>query len=282
MNPDQYCLEKIKASHSNFALAFLFLNKKKRQALNALYAFCREVDDIVDNYDNKIYAKKRLDEWRTEINQLYNNKPQHLISRALLPHIHSFHLRKKYFIEIIDGMEMDININRYDSFKDLELYCYRAASTVGLLSASIFGYSHQSTLKYAKDLGIALQLTNIIRDIDEDSFRGRIYIPKEVLNKFGVTEEDVFNRSSTFGLHNMIDTLSVKAQDFYKSSMEHLAKEDRHKQKPGLIMGNIYFTLLKKITKNNKAKSFEGKIKISSLYKFFIAMTTFFGKTWIN
>ena len=184
MSPQDYCKQKTKESHSSFLFAFLFLSPKRRNALTALYAFCREVDDIADECEEYDTGKKKLDWWRLEIDRMYNNKPQHPVTNALKLYIADYELDKAYFIEIIDGMEMDLNFTRYESFKQLHLYCYRVASTVGILSAQIFGYKDSKTLKYAHNLGIALQLTNIIRDIGEDARRGRIYIPLDELKKF--------------------------------------------------------------------------------------------------
>ena len=165
MSPQDYCKQKTKESHSSFLFAFIFLGQKKRNALTALYAFCREVDDIADECKEYNIGKSKLDWWRLEIDRLYNNKPQHPITKALEPYISDYELDKAYFIEIINGMEMDLNFNRYDNFKQLQLYCYRVASTVGILSAQIFGYKDAKTLKYAHNLGVALQLTNIIRAV---------------------------------------------------------------------------------------------------------------------
>ena len=192
MSPDQYCSKKLKDSRSNFAIAFIFLSTNKKRALNALYAFCREVDDIADECKEYEIGKAKLDWWRDEIQRMFDNNPQHPVSKALLPHLENFHLNQEYFIEIIDGMEMDLNFNRYESFKQLQLYCYRVASVVGILSAKIFGFKNPQTNKYAHNLGIALQLTNIIRDIGEDARRGRIYVPLDQLDANNISEIDIY------------------------------------------------------------------------------------------
>src|SRR5690606_30767548 len=165
MSPQEYCQEKAAASGSSFYYSFLFLPKPQREAITALYAFCREVDDIADECHEELVARSKLAWWRLEIGNLYNGQPQHPVTEALGPAVESYQLNEEYFQEIIDGMEMDLEQNRYAEFKHLQLYCYRAASVVGLLSASIFGFSNHRTLKYAHDLGLAFQLTNIIRDI---------------------------------------------------------------------------------------------------------------------
>ena len=282
MTPEQYCQQKTKASHSSFAFAFFFLSKEKRLALNALYAFCREVDDIVDDSSHKNNRKKKLDAWRLEIDRLFNQAPQHPVSLGLLPHLDTFKLDKKNFVAIMDGMEMDLNYNRYASYRELHLYCYRAASVVGLLSANIFGYTNKATLKYAHDLGIALQITNIIRDIAEDSERRRIYIPQDLLKKYEISEKDVLHNKNNKQMKLLIDEVSVHALQFYQSAMKHLPHEDRDAQKPGLIMGNIYFMLLQKIMKINNGFTFNNKVSLSTSRKLIIAITTVLGKSWIR
>ena len=199
MTPEQYCEDKAVKSGSSFYSSFRFLPAPKRLAITALYAFCREVDDVVDETHNDAVARKTLDWWRAEIDNLYAGGPQHPVTRALLPHIKAFDLQRELFLEIIDGMEMDLDIPNYASFKDLQLYCYRVASVVGQLSAQIFGYTDRKTLKYAHDLGLAFQLTNIIRDVGEDARRGRVYLPQDDLERFRIREAQIAN-GDTSGL----------------------------------------------------------------------------------
>ncbi len=177
MTPQQYCQEKTANSGSSFYYSFMFLPKQKREAITALYAFCREVDDIADECTDLQIAQTKLNWWRSEIENLYLGQPQHPVSKALVEPIKTYNLNAEHFIEIIDGMEMDLNFNRYEDFKQLQLYCYRVASVVGLLSAQIFEFNNRKTLKFAHDLGMAFQLTNIIRDVGEDARRNRIYLP---------------------------------------------------------------------------------------------------------
>ncbi len=165
MSPQEYCQTKAAASGSSFYYSFLFLPKDRREAITALYAFCREVDDIADECTDIHIARTKLAWWRTEVANLYAENPQHPVTKALSSVIHTYDLNEEHFQEIIDGMEMDLEQNRYADFKQLQLYCYRVASVVGLLSASIFGFSNRNSLKYAHDLGLAFQLTNIIRDM---------------------------------------------------------------------------------------------------------------------
>lgn len=282
MSPEQYCFQKTQSSKSNFALGFLFLTKQKKMALTALYAFCREVDDIVDECKDYKTGKRRLDGWRVEIDRLFEKKPQHPVSRALLPHLSTYNLSKEYFLEIIDGMEMDLNFHRYENFKQLQLYCYRAASVVGLLSARIFGFTNKDTLKYAHDLGIALQLTNIIRDLGEDARRGRIYVPLDLLDQFSLTEDDILSSKRNGKLTLLVKYLGDQANDFYRSAMHRLPKEDVRKQLPGLIMGNIYYALLRKVVSNEPDNLLNISTGLSPMKKILVATTTFFGMSWIK
>ena len=281
MNPQDYCKQKTKESHSNFLFAFVFLPKKKRDALTALYAFCREVDDIVDESKEQ-NGKGKLSWWRLEIDRLFNGNPQHPVTKALELHIKEYDLNKAYFTEIIDGMEMDLNMNRYQNFKELQLYCYRVASTVGILSAQIFGYKDSKTLNYAHNLGIALQLTNIIRDIGEDAKRGRIYIPLDELKKIGITEREILQNINGEKIRNLILIQSNRAQSFYKLAINLLPQIDKKNQKPGLIMANIYYVLLSKITSNQPENILLNKIGLSTIKKFFIALFTFLNYKWIK
>ena len=282
MSPQNYCKQKTKESHSSFLFAFIFLSQKRRSALTALYAFCREVDDVVDECKEYKISKNKLDWWRLEIDRLYNNEPRHPVTKALEPHISHYELDKAYFVEIIDGMEMDLNFNRYESFKQLQLYCYRVASTVGILSAQIFGYKDSKTLKYAHNLGIALQLTNIIRDIGEDASRGRIYIPIDELKKLNITETEILKNINTKKMRDLIQIQIKRAHDYYKLAISNLPDEDKINQKPGLMMGNIYYVLLSKIKKNSSKNILNQKIELSNLRKFLIVVLTSFNYRWIK
>jgi phytoene synthase len=205
MSPQAYCQQKAAASGSSFYYSFLFLPKAKREAITALYAFCREVDDVADECTDINIARTKLAWWRNEIRQLYADSPQHPVTKALLPAIHAYKMDEEHFLEIIDGMEMDLDQNRYKDFKQLQLYCYRVASVVGLLSVQIFGYANRNTLKYAHDLGMAFQLTNIVRDIGEDARRGRIYIPLDEIKKAGLSETDILHGHHSAKMQELID-----------------------------------------------------------------------------
>ena len=191
MTPDQYCQEKAAASGSSFYYSFLFLPPERRRAITALYAFCREVDDVVDETIDPQLAAAKLAWWRLEVANLFAGKPQHPVTKALGPLREKFSLTADRLNEIIDGMEMHLTQTRYIDWAGLERYCYRVAGAVGLLAAGIFGYRDSRTLEYAKNLGIAFQLTNIIRDVGEDARKNRIYLPMDDLMKFGVLASDI-------------------------------------------------------------------------------------------
>tara|TARA_B110000003_G_scaffold105_1_gene140 strand:- start:2774 stop:3622 length:849 start_codon:yes stop_codon:yes gene_type:complete len=282
MTPQQYCINKTNKSGSSFLPAFYFLGKEKKMALTALYAFCREVDDIVDGCDDYKEGRKKLNWWSLEVSRLFSGTPQHPVTKLLVNYIYKFDLDEKYFNEIIDGMEMDLNFNRYENFTKLQLYCYRAASAVGILSAKIFGFNNINTLKYAHDMGIALQLTNIIRDLGEDAKRGRIYIPLDELKLFDLTETDILNCTNHKKIKKLVIFLSERAQNFFFSAVEHLPAEDKRKQLPGLMMGNIYFVLLKKIVTSDPEKILNKRTLLSPYRRVIIALTCFMNYTWIK
>ena len=281
MTPQEYCKQKTKESHSSFLSAFIFLKKEKREALTALYAYCREVDDIADECLDHEIASKKLNWWREEVERLFKGEPQHPVSKALHPFLSHFNLSKNYFIEIIDGMEMDVKFNRYESFEQLELYCYRVASCVGILSAHIFGFKNKDTLTFAKNLGIALQLTNIIRDLGEDARRGRIYIPLDELKKLGVSEEEIISLKNSEKIKILVQNQSDRAKKFYDLASKTLPIEDKKSQKISLVMGNIYYVLLKEIVKDNPEKILNQKTILPGFRKMRISILTMLGFSFI-
>lgn len=279
MTPEEYCQDKTAKSGSSFYYSFLFLPKTKRRAITALYAFCREVDDIADaEMDNKI-KRIKLEWWRSEIESLFEGSAHHPVSQALVSPIKSFKLEKKYFLEIIDGMEMDLEKVRFANFEELNLYCYRVAGVVGLLSASIFGYKDPKTLEYATKLGLALQLTNIIRDVYEDSLRNRLYLPLDELEKFGVTEKEIFNRQDTESFHKLISFHADRAHQCYRDAFDTLPLQDRYDQKTGTIMAAIYENTLNEM-ELDKLQVLRHKIVIPTLRKVIIALKIFFKEWW--
>ncbi|MGB2832354.1 MAG: presqualene diphosphate synthase HpnD [Methylotenera sp.] len=276
MTPQQYCQEKAAKSGSSFYYSFMFLPKQKREAITALYAFCRVIDDIVDELTDLEIAQVKLNWWREEIKNLYNNQPQHPISKALLAPIKTYQLDAEHFLEIIDGMEMDLKFNRYENFKQLQLYCYRVASVVGLLSAQIFGFTNRKTLKYAHDLGLAFQLTNITRDVGEDARRNRIYLPLDELAKFKVTEDDILQSRESESVKQLLDYQIERAESYYDRALNALPQEDKKSQRVGLIMAAIYRTLLREIKADGAQKVLNSHTSLGALRKLYLASLVWF------
>jgi len=274
MTPKQYCQEKAAKSGSSFYYSFMFLPKQKREAITALYAFCREVDDVVDECTELKVAQVKLAWWKDEIRNLYQNKPIHPVTKALEPVIKQYQLSEEHFLEIIDGMEMDLNFNRYEDFKQLQLYCYRVASVVGILSAQIFGFKNRKTLKFAHDLGMAFQLTNIIRDVGEDARRNRIYIPLDELARFNITEEDILRSRESEAVKKLLENQIERAETYYDKALHELPAEDKKSQRVGLIMTAIYRTLLREIKADGAEKVLNARISLGTLRKLWIAFST--------
>ncbi len=276
MTPLEYCKQKAAQSGSSFTVSFIFLPKTQRDAMTVLYGFCREVDDVVDECSDFRVAQTKLNWWKSEVANLYANTPQHPVTKALQPFIGQFNLAQEHFLEIIDGMEMDLKFNRYEDFKQLQLYCYRVASVVGLLSAQIFGFKNRKTLKYAHDLGMAFQLTNIIRDVGEDARRGRIYLPLDELKKAKVTEEDILQGRESPAVKELIEYQIERAESYYDKALRELPAEDTKQQRTGLMMAAIYRTLLREIKTDSAEKVLNSRTSIPPLRKFMLAMQTYF------
>ena len=249
---------------------------ERRLAITALYAFCREVDDVVDECNDAGVARIKLAWWRSEIANTFNEQPQHPVTQALLPAIKRYNLAAEHFLEIIDGMEMDLDQNRFADFKSLHLYCYRVASVVGLLSAEIFGYRDRKTLKYAHDLGMAFQLTNIIRDVGEDARRNRIYLPLDEMARFGVTEADIMSYQETEAFSRLMDFQVERALHYYRQAFDQLPAIDRKPQRTGLIMAAIYQTLLTEIHSDG-CKVLSTRTSLPPLRKLWLAL-----KAWVK
>jgi phytoene synthase len=273
MTPAQYCQNKAAQSGSSFYYSFLFLPQEKREAITALYAFCREVDDVVDECSDPNLARTKLAWWRQEIADTFVGKPQHPVGQALMPALARHELAEEQFQEIIDGMEMDLNQDRYPDFKSLHLYCYRVASVVGQLAATLFGYQDRQTLKYAHDLGLAFQLTNIIRDVGEDARRNRIYIPQEDLNRFNVAEKDILARRSTPEFGALMEFEIGRVRQIYAQAFSHLPQADRRNQRPGLVMAAIYQALLREIEREH-SQVLAQRTALTPVRKLWIAWTT--------
>ncbi len=273
MTPEQYCADKAAHSGSSFYYSFLFLAPEKRSAITALYAFCREIDDVVDDCADTDVARAKLDWWRRELDQCFSGNPSHPVTRALQQPVAHMNLPAEYFHEILDGMAMDLEHTRYDSFRDLALYCHRAAGVVGLLSAEIFGYQHRDTLKYAEQLGTAFQLTNILRDVREDAQRGRVYLPLDELSEYRVNPHDLLKGAKPAGLRDLFHFQAQRARDYYQSALQRLPPQDRHAQRSGIIMAAIYQTLLDEI-ESDGYRVMDHRVQLTPLRKLWIAWNT--------
>lgn len=270
MTPDQYCQDKAAKSGSSFYYSFRFLPPQQRQAIIALYAFCREVDDTVDEISDADIARAKLAWWREEVHHTFQGKATHPVGLALQTALQTFDLHEEYFMEIIDGMAMDLDQFSYAEFKHLALYCHRAASVVGLLSVEIFGYKDRKTLKYAENLGMALQLTNIIRDVREDAERGRIYLPQDELQQFNINTDDLLALKSSPELVELLKFQTARAKQYYQQALQFLPETDRYSQRTGLIMAAIYEATLDEIEKDG-FQVMQRRVSLTPIRKLWIA-----------
>ncbi|HWA36417.1 MAG TPA: presqualene diphosphate synthase HpnD [Burkholderiales bacterium] len=276
MKPDEYCQQKAAASGSSFYYSFLFLPAERRRAITALYAFCREVDDVVDETSDPQVAATKLAWWRTEVAEMYEGRARHPVTQALAPFTEKFAIGQPHLAEIIDGMEMDLTQARYLDWPGLERYCYRVAGVVGLCAAGIFGYTDARTLDYAKSLGLAFQLTNIIRDVGEDARKNRIYLPMEDMKRFGVTAADILNARHSESFLSLMKFEAERAKGLYAAAFAALPAADRRSQRAGLIMAAIYRALLDGIERDG-FQVLSGKTSLTPMRKLWIAW-----KTWVS
>ena len=275
MTPEQYCQQKAAQSGSSFYYSFLFLPPQRRQAITALYAFCREVDDVVDECPDPALARIKLAWWRSEVEALYQGRPTHPVTQALTGSLKKFSLPQEQLQEIIDGMEMDLEQAGYADFRALHLYCYRVASVVGLLAAEILGYQDRQTLKYAHDLGLAFQLTNIIRDVGEDARRGRVYLPQDELRRFGIADDDLRHARYGDNFSRLMAFQVERARDMYRQAFSQLPATDRKAQRAGLIMAAIYQATLDEIVRDDY-RVLDQRISLPPLRKLWLATKTWF------
>ena len=276
MTPQEYCQRKAAQSGSSFYYSFLFLPEERRRAIVALYAFCREVDDVVDECSDASVARIKLAWWRKEVAGIYHGQPQHPVARALSEVVGKFQLQEQHLQEIINGMEMDLDYNAYPDFGSLKLYCYRVASVVGILSAEIFGYRDPRTPQYATDLGMAFQLTNIIRDVGEDARRGRIYLPLDEMQQYGVSTADISQARETDNFKRLMEFQIERALGFYERAFAQLPDIDRKRQRAGIIMAAIYRAVLDEIRADG-CRVLTQRTSLTPLRKLWIAW-----KTWIR
>jgi 15-cis-phytoene synthase len=277
MTPQQYVQEKAAGSGSSFYYAFLFLPPPRRAAITAFYAFCREVDDVVDETTDTGVAASKLQWWRGEIGQAYAGQPSHPVMKALMPLAADYDIRAEHLLAVIEGCQMDLDQTRFLDFQGLRRYCHLVAGVVGEVAAGIFGRTQAATTAYAHQLGLALQLTNIIRDVGDDARRGRIYLPVAELQRFDVKAHELLKREAPWGYSERFTALmrfqAERAHAAYDEALSLLPPADRVAQKPGLMMANIYRALLRDI----EAQGFQvlhQRTSVTPLRKLWIATRT--------
>ncbi|TFZ00424.1 squalene synthase HpnD [Ramlibacter henchirensis] len=270
MTPEQYVQEKAAGSGSSFYYAFLFLPPRRRAAITAFYAFCREVDDVVDEVQDPGVAQTKLAWWQTEVARSFAGDPQHPVMRALMPLAGEFGIEERQLQAVIQGCRMDLEQTRYLDFPSLERYCHLVAGVVGEVAARIFGQTQPGTTDYAHKLGLAFQLTNIIRDVGEDAMRGRIYLPIDEMQQFDVKAHEVVQRKYSERFTELMRFQAQRAHRLYDEALALLPAEDRRNQKPGLMMASIYRTLLREIEADD-FRVLHQRVSLTPLRKFWLA-----------
>ena len=270
MTPEQYVQQKAAASGSSFYYAFLFLPQQRRAAITAFYAFCREVDDVVDEVTDSGVARTKLAWWRSEVAQAFAGKPTHPVMRALMPHTAAYGIEAAHLLAVIEGCEMDLDQTRYLDYPNLQRYCHLVAGVVGEVAAKIFGQTEAVTTQYAHTMGLAFQLTNIIRDVGEDAMRGRIYLPVNELQQFDVKAHEILNRIHSERFVALMKFQAQRAHGLYDQAIALLPDADRRAQKPGLMMASIYRTLLREIERDD-FKVLDQRVSLTPLRKFWLA-----------
>lgn len=270
MTPDEYCQHKVARRGSSFHYSFLSLRDEHRRALTALYAFCNEVNAVVDSSLAPQIAYAKLSWWREEFDRLYQGQPSHPVTLALREPVDRFGLPLAKFSEVITGMEMDLEYDAYPSFTELSLYCYRVSSVAGLMAAKILGYSDKTTERYASDLGLAIQLTKILRNTHKDANQGRVYIPLDELKRFDIKPEDLQRTHTDSRLNALFAFQAERAHHYYERALSHLPMADRSSQRSSLIMAAIYRTLLNEIERDSY-RVLEHRIELTPIRKLWIA-----------
>ncbi len=270
MTPEQYVQQKAAASGSSFYYAVLFLPKPRRAAITAFYAFCREVDDVVDEVHDPSVARTKLAWWQAEVDKSYAGSPTHPVMKALMPLAADYGIEARHLQAVIDGCQMDLEQTRYLDFPGLQRYCHLVAGIVGEVAAQIFGQTQTQTTAYAHKLGLAFQLTNIIRDVGEDALRGRIYLPVSELQQFDVKAHEILKRSYSDRFTALMQFQAQRAHALYDEALALLPEADRRTQKPGLMMASIYRTLLREIERDN-FQVLHQRVSLTPLRKLWLA-----------
>lgn len=277
VDPRAYCHSLVKASGSSFYYAFLFLPRSKREAIEAVYAFCRVVDDVVDQPKPETHALAELRQWRDELDACYAGRPRHPILQAVAEAVGRYRLPRTHFEDLLDGVEMDLVCRRYPTFEALSDYCYRVAGVVGLLCVEIFGYRNPAVRDYAVRQGLAVQLTNILRDLKADGARGRIYLPLEDLGRFGYTEAELLRGVYSPAFVALMEFQTARTRRCFQEAAALCPSEDRSGLKVSEMMGRIYAALLAQIERE-QFRVFEQPITLSAPKKFGIALRTWLGR----
>ena len=273
MSPEQYVQQKAAASGSSFYYAFLFLPKDRRAAITAFYAFCREIDDVVDEVTDPGVAGTKLAWWQTEVGKAFAGQPTHPVMQALMPWTAVFGIAAPHLLAVIEGCQMDLAQNRYLDYTALRRYCHLVAGIVGEVAARIFGQTDPATTAYAHQLGQAFQLTNIIRDVGEDALRGRIYLPISELQQFDVKVHDILQRQYSPRFSALMEFQTRRALALYDEALAGLPAADWRAQKPGLMMASIYRSLLREIQADGY-QVLHQRVSLTPLRKFWLAWKT--------
>jgi phytoene synthase len=277
VTPQQYVEDRAAKSGSSFYYAFRFLPPERRAAITAFYAFCREVDDVVDEVHDPGVAATKLAWWRKEVAEAFAGTPHHPALQALLPHSARYAITAGHLLAVIEGCEMDLRQTRYLDFAGLARYCHLVAGIVGEVAANIFGREDEGTVAYAHRLGLAMQLTNIIRDVGDDARRGRIYLPMDELKRFDVKAAELLKRESPWGYSERFTALMAfqaeRAHRTFDEAIALLPERDRRAQRPGLAMAQIYRTLLREIEADG-FRVLHQRVALTPLRKVWIAMRT--------
>ena len=270
MTPQEYVQQKAASSGSSFYYAFLFLPAERRAAITAFYAFCREVDDVVDEISDPSVAQSTLAWWQKEVQQAFAGHPTHPVMHALMPHVKVYDIEAHHLLSVIEGCQMDLTQTRYLDFAGLQRYCHLVAGVVGEVAAKIFGQTDAATTVYAHKLGLAFQLTNILRDVGEDAMRGRIYLPIDELKQFDVKAQDLMQRQYSDRFTALMKFQAARAHSLYDEAMSLLPAADKRTQKPGLMMASIYRTLLREIEADN-FQVLHQRVSLTPLRKLWLA-----------